>query len=69
MCRTYLSGVLINQVGVLGATRPPKVLDLHDFGEDRLVYILLVCSQLTYCSPVRCPHLLKDTERLEKVQK
>mmetsp|Transcript_927 Transcript_927/g.2832 ORF Transcript_927/g.2832 Transcript_927/m.2832 type:complete len:253 (-) Transcript_927:339-1097(-) len=34
-------GVLVQQVGVLGAAPPPEVLDLHDLGEDALVEFVL----------------------------
>ena len=37
--------------------------------EKKLVYVLLVCSQLTYCSPVWRPHLLKDIVKLERIQR
>lgn len=34
-------GVLVDQVGVLGAAGAAKVLDLHDLGEDGLVELVL----------------------------
>ena len=33
------------------------------------LYISLVCSQLTYCSVVWRPHLIKDITTLEKIQR
>lgn len=37
--------------------------------EKKLLYVLLVRSQLTYCSPVWRPHLIRDIVKLERVQK
>jgi len=33
------------------------------------LYISLICSTITYCSPVWQPHLLKDINNLEKIQR
>ena len=35
----------------------------------RSLYLALVRSQLTYCSQLRNPHLIKDTTILERVQR
>lgn len=41
--RVKLGGVLVHQVGVFGAPRSSKVLDLHDFGKNCLIEMILKC--------------------------
>lgn len=40
-CTAEVGGVLVDEMGVLGAAGASKVLDLHDLGQDRTVELVL----------------------------
>lgn len=51
----------------LGVIR--RTFTTNSISTKRQLYLSLVRSQLTYCSPIWRPHLIRDIIKLEKVQK
>ena len=63
-------------IPIIMVSVPKAVICLYDCTKDTLLksehfdwlYTALVRSQLTYCTPIRCPYLVQDINKLEQVQ-